>query len=122
MENNIRVAEQWTTGVNERDIKGVLKVSDPHIELIGPRGIAEGHDILQQWIKESGIKMETQDYYAKGNEVVCVQKATWENQNGHVTIYTFMDIRNGKVHRLGRYDTLDDAFGQCQLSEEDKVE
>lgn len=122
MENNIKIAERWTTGVNERNIKDVLEVSDPHIELVGPRGVAEGHNILQQWIKESGIKMETQDYYAKGNEVVCVQRATWENQNGHVTIYTFMEIRDGKVHRLGRYDTLDDAFGQCELSEEDRVE
>lgn len=122
MEDNIKIADQWTSKVNERDIKGVLEVSDPHIELVGPRGVAEGHDILERWIKDSGIKMETQGYYAKGNEVICVQKATWENQNGHVTIYTFMEIRNGKVHRLGRYDTLDDAFGQCHLSEEDKVE
>lgn len=122
MEDKIKIAEQWTRKVNERDIKGVLEVSDPHIELIGPRGSAEGHDILRQWVEESGIKMETLDYYAKGNEVICVQRATWENQNGHVMIYTFMDIRNKKVHRLGRYDTLDDAFGQCQLSEEDKVE
>ena len=122
MEGTIKIADQWTRKVNERDIKGVLEVSDPHIELVGPRGTAEGHDILEQWIKESGIKMETKGHYAKGNEVICVQKATWENQNGHVTIYTFMEIKNGKVHRLGRYDTLDDAFGQCQLSEEDKVE
>lgn len=121
MEGIIKVAEQWTTKVNQKDIKGVLEVSDPHIELIGPRGAAEGHDILRQWIHESGIQMETQGYYAKGDEVICVQEATWEDQNGHVTIYTFMEIKNGKVHRLGRYETLDDAFGQCGLSEEDKV-
>lgn len=122
MEDTIKIADQWTTRANEKDSKGVLEVSDPHIELIGPRGAAEGHDILEQWIKESGIQMETQGHYAKNNEVICVQKATWENQNGHVILYTFMEIKNGKVHRLGRYDTLDDAFGQCQLSEEDKVE
>ncbi len=121
MEDTINIADQWTDKVNQRDIKGVLDVSDPHIELIGPRGIAEGHDILRQWITESGIKLETQGHYAKGNEVISVQRATWENQNGHVTIYTFMEIKNGKVHRLGRYDTLDDALGQCQLNEEDKI-
>lgn len=60
MENNIEIADQWTKKVNERDIKGVLEVSDPHIELVGPRGMAEGHDILEQWIKESGVKLKTQ--------------------------------------------------------------
>lgn len=121
MENTIDIANQWIARVNDKDIKAVLEVSDPHIELVGPRGVAEGHDILQKWIEQSGIQMETQDYYAKDEEVICVQKATWENQSGHVTIYTYMQIRNKKVHRLGRYDTLDDAFGQCLLSEEDLV-
>ncbi|MCH4827991.1 nuclear transport factor 2 family protein [Planococcus halocryophilus] len=122
MENTINIANQWIEKVNDKNIKAVLEVSDPHIELVGPRGVAEGHDILQKWIEQSGIHMETQDYYAKGDEVICVQKATWEHQSGHVTIYTYMQMRNGKVHRLGRYDTLDDAFGECHLSEEDLVE
>lgn len=122
METGRSIAKQWTSNVNKKDIQAVLNISDPHIELAGPRGAAEGHDMLRKWIEESGIYLQTQNVYAKDNQVILTQKATWENQSGHVTIYTFMEIRNGKIYRLGRFDTLDDAFGQCQLSEEDQVE
>lgn len=117
----INIADGWVEKVNAKDIEGMLELSDHNIELMGPRGSAVGHDTLKQWAEESGIRLTTVARYAKGDKVVFEQEGTWEDQNGQVTVFTFMEIKNGKVVRISRFDTLDDAFGDSGLKDEDKV-
>lgn len=117
----INIADGWVEKVNAKDIEGMLELSDHNIELMGPRGSAVGHDTLKQWAEESGIRLTTVTRYAKGDKVVFEQEGTWEDQNGQVTVFTFMEIKNGKVIRISRFDTLDDAFGDSGLKDEDKV-
>lgn len=117
----INIADGWVEKVNAKDIEGMLELSDHNIELMGPRGSAVGHDTLRQWAEESGIHLTTVTRYAKGDKVVFEQEGTWEDQNGQVTVFTFMEIKNGKVVRISRFDTLDDAFGDSGLKDEDKV-
>ncbi|MDN7246816.1 nuclear transport factor 2 family protein [Planococcus shenhongbingii] len=121
MTETIKTADAWVDKVNAKDIEGMLEVSDHNIELMGPRGSAVGHDTLQQWAEESGIHLTTVTRYAKGNKVVFEQEGTWQDQNGKVTVFTFMEVKNGKVVRISRFDTLDDAFGDSGLSEEDEI-
>ncbi|TAA72051.1 nuclear transport factor 2 family protein [Planococcus salinarum] len=122
MTGTIETAEKWTEKVNAKDVGAVLEISDHNIELLGPLGASEGHETLAEWIRNSDIRLATKSHYAKGDCVICEQEATWEHESGHVTVYTFMEIREGKVHRIGRFDSLDEAFGYCPLSEEDKVD
>lgn len=122
MSEVIRAADLWTEKVNAKDIQGVLKVSDSNIEMVGPRGTTAGHDTLAQWVEGSGLQLITKTRYAKGGTVVYEQQGVWEDQNGQVTVYTVMEVENGKVTRVSRYDTLDEAFGTSGLSEEDRVE
>lgn len=121
MENIIETADVWIDRVNAKDVEGVLKVSDHNIEMIGPQGTGVGHDTLQQWVENSGIHLATRTRYQKSDKVVYEQQGTWEDQRGEVTLYTYMEIKNGKVCEIARYDTLDDAFGSSGLSEEDKI-
>lgn len=121
MENIIETADAWTDRVNAKDVEGVLKVSDHNIEMIGPQGTSAGHDTLRQWVENSGIHLDTRTRYQKADKVVYEQQGTWEDQRGEVTIYTYMEIKHGKVCEIARYDTLDDAFGSSGLSEEDKI-
>lgn len=117
----VETADRWTDKVNAKDVSAVLEVSDPNIELIGPQGSTSGHDTLAQWVEDSGIHLATIIRYAKGNSVVFEQQGTWENQDGQVTVYTFMEIEGSKVTRLARVDSLEEAFGMSGLNEEDKV-
>src|SRR5690606_13320057 len=96
METNIETADQWTESVNRKDVPAVLKISDRNVELIGPRGTSAGHDILAEWVKNSGIHLSTKSRYAKGDCVVYEQEGKWENENGHVMVYTFMEVKEGK--------------------------
>ncbi|WP_033543807.1 hypothetical protein [Planococcus sp. CAU13] len=121
MADNIETADKWTDNVNAKDVTAVLKLSDRHIEMIGPMGASEGHDTLAEWVKNSGINLSTKSRYAKGDCIIFEQEGRWENENGHVMVYTFMEIKEGKVKRIARFDSLDEAFGYCAMSEEDLV-
>ncbi|MDN7243116.1 nuclear transport factor 2 family protein [Planococcus sp. N028] len=121
MNNVIETADAWVDKVNAQDVEGVLEVSDPNIELIGPRGAGFGHDLLVQWMENTGVRLHTITRYAKGPHVVYEQEAVWENQDGHVIVYTFMKIKDGKVVGLERFDNIDDAFSTSGLNEENKV-
>lgn len=123
MTGEIETADKWTEKVNAKDIDAVLELSDHNIELIGPSGSASaGHDTLAEWVRNSDVRLSTKSHYAKGDCVICEQEATWGHESGHVMLYTLMEIREGKVHRIARFDSLDGAFGYCSLSEEDKVD
>jgi hypothetical protein len=76
---------------------------------------------LQQWVESSSLHLSTRTRYHKGDKVVYEQQGTWEDQRGEVTVYTYMEIKNGKVCEIARYETLDDAFGSSGLNEEDKI-
>jgi hypothetical protein len=121
MTETIKKADAWIDKLNAKDIEGMLEVSDHNIELMGPLGSASGHETLRQWAGESGIRLTTVNRYAKGNKVVFEQEATWEDQTGKVTVFTFMEVKNDKVVRISRYDSLDDAFVDSGLNEEDKI-
>lgn len=121
MNNVIETADIWVDKVNAQDVEGVLKVSDPNIELVGPRGAGFGHDLLVQWMGDTGVKLHTITRYANGHCVVYEQEAVWENQDGHVIVYTFMEVKENKVLRLERFDNIDDAFSTSGLNEENKV-
>lgn len=123
MANNVETADKWTEKVNAKDVEAVLELSDHNIELIGAGGSASaGHDTLAEWVRNSDMHLTTQSHYAKGDCVICEQEATWKHDRGNAILYTLMIIREGKVHRIARFDGLDEAFGFCSLSEEDKVD
>ena len=121
MNNAIDTADVWVDKVNAQDVEGVLEVSDSNIELVGPRGAGFGHDLLVQWMENTGVRLHTIARYANDHSVVYEQEAVWENQDGHVIVYTFMEIKNGKITRLERFDNIDDAFSTSGLNEENKV-
>ncbi|CEG24243.1 hypothetical protein BN1080_03264 [Planococcus massiliensis] len=117
----IEIADQWTDRVNAKDIEGVLKLSATNVEISGPRGTAAGHDMLAQWVENSGIQLQTLSRYIRDGKVIYEQKASWENENGEVILYSFFLVKEGKVTQIARFDLLDDAFGASGMSEEDLV-
>ncbi|HSI66893.1 MAG TPA: nuclear transport factor 2 family protein, partial [Planococcus sp. (in: firmicutes)] len=108
--------------VNAKDVKGVCEVSKSTIEMVGPHGTAAGLETLSQWVEESGIQLTTLTRYAKESRIVYEQKGTWKDQAGEIIVYTYMEVKDGKVSRISRYETIEEAFGDSGLSEEDKVE
>ena len=117
----IKLAERFTDYVNAQDVDGVLSVTDPNVELISPGKSAAGHETLAEWVKESGMQLETVNKYAKGNRVIFEQLAKKRGQSGESHIFNYFEMDDRKIHRIGRFDELDEAFGESGLSESDQV-
>ncbi|ANU21772.1 hypothetical protein BBI15_13265 [Planococcus plakortidis] len=118
----IKLAERFTDYVNAQDVDGVLSVTDHNVELISPGKSAAGHETLAEWVKESGMQLETVNKYAKGNRVIFEQLAKKRGQSGESHIFNYFEMDDKKIHRIGRFDELDEAFGESGLSESDQVE
>lgn len=121
MNKIIETADIWIDKVNAKDVKGVFAVSKSTIEMVGPHGTAAGLETLGQWVEESGIQLSTLTRYAKEDRVVYEQKGTWNDQAGEVIVYTFMEVKDGRVARVSRHETLEEALGDSGLSEVDKI-
>lgn len=117
----IKLAERFTDYVNAQDVDGVLSVTDHNVELISPGKSAAGHETLAEWVKESGMQLETVNKYAKGNRVIFEQLAKKRGQSGESHIFNYFEMDDRKIHRIGRFDELDEAFGESGLSESDQV-
>ncbi|MEZ0480798.1 nuclear transport factor 2 family protein [Planococcus sp. SSTMD024] len=118
----IKLADRFTNYVNDQDVDGVLSVTDHNVELISPGKSAAGHETLAEWVKESGIQLETLNKFAKGNRVIFEQLAKKQGQPGESHIFNYFEMDDKKIHRIGRFDELDEAFGESGLSENDQVE
>lgn len=117
----IKLAEQFTRYVNDRDVEGVLSVTDHNVELLSPGKSAAGHETLAEWVKTSGIQLTTLTCYAKGNRVIFEQLAKKQGQPGETHIFNYFEMDERKIHRIGRFDERDEAFGESGLSESDQV-
>ena len=120
----ISVALAWQNAVNAQDAETLVALSDPTIEIVGPRGSVHGHAILRDWLQRAGLSMESQRLFAKGDQVVIAQRGTWRNVTtnelmGEADIASHFRIVGQQVTAYARYDSLTDALHAANLTEAD---
>jgi hypothetical protein len=127
MESNTSTAMvlAWQEAVNQKDTEGLLALSDPHIEMVGPRGSAYGHAILRDWLGRAGLGMKSQRLYAKGNTVVVAQHGVWRSVEtgdliGEADIASHFRVVGQQIAYYARYDSLADALHAANLTEADE--
>jgi hypothetical protein len=123
----VKFVEAWQDASNRQDVKRLLELSDPNIEIVGPRGVARGHQILSEWINRAGLTLETFRTFAKDGVVIMVQHGTWRsakthNEESKADVATVFRVADGKVIYLARYDTLEEAVSKTNLTINDEVE
>lgn len=127
--DEIAVVRDWQKAVNERDINRLLELSDPEIEIVGPRGSAHGHEVLRDWAAGAGLSLETLRTFARGNAVVVAQHGVWRDADtkeiiGESDVATRFRVDKGRVAQLARHDgadSLDTALEEAGLGREDEV-
>jgi ketosteroid isomerase-like protein len=122
----VKIVEAWQDAANHQDVKRLLELSSIDIEIVGPRGTARGHQILQEWIVRAGLMLETFRTFAKDEVVVMAQHGTWRSEatNGEESkadVATVFRVADGKVVYLARYDGLEEALSKSNLSLNDEI-
>ncbi|HWE61922.1 MAG TPA: nuclear transport factor 2 family protein [Chloroflexota bacterium] len=120
------VVQDWQEAANAQRIDRLLDLSDPDIEVAGPRGSGYGHQLLRDWIARAGLTLKTLRMFVRGNTVVVEQHGTWRALDtgeitGETTLASVFHVVDGRVVRFARYDDLTMALGACGLSQLDEV-
>ena len=123
---SLAVVEAWNDAANRQDAERLTELSDPNIEILGPRGSGYGHVLLRDWLTRAGLSLKTVRAFAGGNLVVLAQHGVWRSaETGEMTeerdLASHYRVAAGRVLRFARYDTLAEAFAATGLTEADEV-
>jgi hypothetical protein len=115
----------WQEAVNQKDAERLLALSDPNIEIVGPRGSAYGHGILAQWLERAGLSMTAYRCFANGDTVVVAQHGVWRDVDtgevmGKADIASHFRVTDRQIRYYARYDSLSDALNAAELTETDE--
>lgn len=70
MDETVATVRAWQEAANRQDAGEILARSASDIRIVGPRGVAQGHDVLRAWLKRAGLTLTTRSLYARGETVV----------------------------------------------------
>jgi hypothetical protein len=120
------VVHAWQEAANRRDIDRLLELSDPDIEITGPRGSSRGHQLLRDWLDRAGLTLQTQRAFVRGETVVLAQHGVWQStdsadKTGERDLASRFQVNDGRVTQYARYDTLDAALAEAGLDAGDEM-
>ncbi len=122
----VAVVEAWHEALNRRDLERVIEISAAEIEIVGPRGVARGHDVLRQWLEHTRVSLEPRRWFARGGEVVVAQHGVWRSAetgdiDGEADVASRFRVEDGRVAHYARYDTIEEALAAAGLTDADEV-
>lgn len=125
-ENTVAVVQAWQEAANQQDSEQLIALSDPQIEIVGPRGSGFGSQLLRDWLRRAGLLLTTQRIFARADVVVLAQHGVWhDHETGTITgeadLASRFRVADGRVTQFARYDALATALGDAGLTEADEV-
>ncbi len=122
--NALDVVRAWQAAVSGGDVDRACALSAPDIEVGGPGGTARGHQLVREWIARTGIELQPQRMFRRGELVVVEHRATWKLPDGSAgtkTIGTVFRVTGSLVAGVTRYDSLDQALNASAMTEADAI-
>ncbi len=122
----VEIIQAWQEAANNQDTARLLELSDPSIEIVGPRGSVYGHQLLRDWLGRAGLSLESLRLFAKDGVVVVEQQGIWRSvETGEITgeriLASRFKVDSQHVVQFARYDSLDIALNESGLSNEDEA-
>lgn len=117
----LAIAQAWQEAANERDIEQLLMLSDPEIEIVGPRGSGFGSSLLKEWLERAGLKLTTVRAIEDGNTVLLEQRGVWrDRETGYVTgertLASVFQVYDRQVVKFARFDNFETALKTAGLA------
>jgi ketosteroid isomerase-like protein len=123
--DSVRIVHEWLAAVNAGDVEAALALTAADVTIVGPRGVARGHDVLRAWMGHAGATFQTRETFAAGDRVVVAQHGVWRNVEtgevrGEADVATRFRVAEGGVAEMERYDELHSALQAAGLTEADR--
>jgi hypothetical protein len=134
----LEVVESWHSAVNACDVEQLLALASRDVEVVGPRGIGRGHEVLRQWFRRGGLTAEPLRYFCGSRgQVVVEQRGRWfspeavtvedsgrwfiPDTTSERIVATAFSVLAGRVVRYQRFDRLNEALAASALTDDDEV-
>ena len=117
----VSVVQAWLDAVNSQNIDRLIALSDPNIEIIGPRGSGYGHQLLRDWLGRAGLHLESLRVFARSDAIVVEQHGVWRSvETGEVAgerdIASRFRVDGERIVQFARYDSLSVALEEAGLT------
>lgn len=124
--NPLTVVAAWQAAVNDQAVERLLALSDSNIAIVGPRGVAHGHNVLRDWVARAGLQFTPQRYFVREQQVVVAQHAVWHSPEtgaviGDADVASHLTVDDACVIAYARYDTLTEVLAAGELDLTDEV-
>ena len=116
----IETVTAWHEALNSGDVKSLLDLSHPDVEMGGPRGTVRGAQALEEWVDRAKIRLEPERVFHEKDTVVAQQRAEWQ-AGGQQTVASIFVVRDGLVRSVVRYPGLAEALRAANLDERHAV-
>lgn len=122
----VTIVHTWQDAANRQDVERLLELSDPNIEIIGPRGSGHGRELLRAWLSRAGLTLETQQIFVRDTVVVLRQHGVWRSvetgdEMGAADLASRFRVAGGRVIQYARYESLQSALDEAGLSAADAI-
>ncbi|MGH2485449.1 MAG: hypothetical protein ACRDHE_05490, partial [Ktedonobacterales bacterium] len=122
----LEIVRAWIAAANAQDTSRLIQLSDPNIEISGPRGSGIGQKLLRGWLARAGLALETTRAFARGHVVVLEQRGVWRSlESGAVTgeraLASAFRTDERRVVWFGRYDDLATALKAADIARSDEL-
>lgn len=112
--------------LNSKDAELMAELSDPDVEVGGPRGSGRGVRLLGEWVDRANIRLEPLRIFHRTDTVVVEQEAWWRSaetgeMTGHQTVASVLVVQRGRVASVVRYPDLARALGSANLDASHQV-
>lgn len=124
-ESPASIVAAWQDAANRQEVDRLLELSDPNIEIVGPRGSAYGHQILRDWLRRAGLTLTTLRVFEHGDTIVVEQHGIWRSLETREDVderplASSFHVNDGRVTRVARYDNLSAAFDDAGFEQSDE--
>jgi ketosteroid isomerase-like protein len=119
---DVRVVGTWHEALNVGDVERLLELSNPDVEVGGPRGAGCGTQLLREWVSRANIRLEPRRFFHRAGTVVAEEDAEWRDDDtgemtGNQTVGIVFTVRDGRVASVLRYPCLSEALSAANLDD-----
>lgn len=121
----LATVQAWHEAIDSGDAVRLRQTAASDVAIVGPRGVAQGQAVLEQWALSSGARFTPLRWFCGSlGDVVVAQAATWPDDGGRtepVELATHFRVVNGQITRIERHENLKRALDAAALSSTDEV-